>query len=104
MSNRIVVLLAIVVLVFIAPAALPQTEQAQPVYTYVSQFQVPRASWAQFAEDTEKTTDPVFERLMADGTILALGKLRNYRAHARRNDARPLVVIHESCGHHPRAR
>jgi hypothetical protein len=77
MANRIVGLLAIVVLIFSAPAALPQAEQAQPVYTYVSQFQVPRASWAQFAEDTEKTTDPVFERFMGDGTILGWGNFEN---------------------------
>ena len=42
--------------VVIGPIALSQMEQAQPVvYTYVSQFQVPRANWAQYSENTEKT-------------------------------------------------
>ena len=73
MANRVVGLVAIAILVFTAPVALPQAEQAQPVYTYVSEFQVPRASWAQFAEDAEKTTIPIFERMMSDGAILAWG-------------------------------
>ncbi len=59
-----------VMLVFSAPVALPQMEQAHPVYIYVCQFQVPRANWAQFAEDTEKNVNPILERLMADGTLL----------------------------------
>jgi len=40
------------------------------VYTYVSQFQVPRANWAQYSEDTEKTFVPVVDKLMADGTLV----------------------------------
>lgn len=68
MLKRIVLVLAL--LVFSAPSAWSQTEQAQPVYTYVSQFQVPRANWAQWAADAEKTTNPIFRRLMADGTII----------------------------------
>ncbi len=64
-----VCLCVVVLLAFSVPVALPQMEQAHPVYIYVSQFQVPRANWAQFAEDTEKTVNPILERLMADGTI-----------------------------------
>jgi hypothetical protein len=52
---------------------LSQKEQPRRLYTYVSQFQVPRAQWAQFAEETEKIADPVFERLLADGTIVSWG-------------------------------
>ena len=73
MSKRIVGPLAILLLFFSAPAALSQMEQAHPVYTYVSQFQVPRAQWAQFAEDSEKTVNPILEHLMADGTIIGWG-------------------------------
>jgi hypothetical protein len=40
------------------------------VYTYVSQFQIPRANWAQYSEDTEKTFVPVAEKLISDGTIV----------------------------------
>jgi hypothetical protein len=69
MSKRNLGLIVAVLLVFSAPIALSQMEMAHPVYTFVSQFQVPRAQWAQFAEDTEKTVNPILERLMADGTI-----------------------------------
>jgi hypothetical protein len=45
-------------------------EPTPVVYTYVSQFQVPRANWAQYSEDTEKTFVPVVDKLMADGTLV----------------------------------
>ena len=71
MSRKIVCLLVLLLAVVVAvPIALSQVEQAQPVYTYVSQFQIPRASWAQYAENTEKTFVPIAERLMADGTLI----------------------------------
>jgi hypothetical protein len=73
MSKRNLGLFVIVLLVFSAPIALSQMEMAHPVYTFVSQFQVPRAQWAQYAEETEKNTNPIFERMMADGTINGWG-------------------------------
>ncbi len=73
MSKRIAGLLAVALLLLVAPVALPQMDQAQPVYTYVSEFQISRANWAQFAEETEKTANPVLERLFADGTIVGWG-------------------------------
>jgi len=39
------------------------------VYTFVSQFQVPRANWAAYSEDAEKTLVPILEKLTTDGTI-----------------------------------
>src|SRR5258708_1910380 len=71
MNKRIVGLLVIVVAAMLVPAALPQMEPTPTVYTYVSQFQVPRANWAAYSEDTEKTVVPVAEKMMADGTILS---------------------------------
>ena len=54
------------------PVAFSQADQAQPViYTYVSQFQVPRASWAQYSESAEKSFVPVADKLVANGTILS---------------------------------
>ena len=41
------------------------------VYTFVSQFQVPRASWVQYSENTEKSFVPIAEKMVADGTILS---------------------------------
>jgi hypothetical protein len=58
--------------VITAPIAFSQTNQAQPVvYTFVSQFQVPRANWAEYSENTEKSFVPIAEKLVADGTILS---------------------------------
>ena len=70
MLKWIVGLLAVVLAVVIVPAAISQMEPTPRVYTYVSQFQVPRANWAQFSEENEKTIVPIAEKLMADGTLV----------------------------------
>jgi hypothetical protein len=70
MLKRITGLVVIALAVMMVPAALPQMEPAPIVYTFVSQFQIPRAQWAAYSEDTEKNAVPVFEKLAADGTIL----------------------------------
>ena len=77
MSKRIVGLVAVLLVVFSAPVALSQMEQAHPVYTYVSMFQVPRAQWAQYAEETEKNANPIFEHSLVDGTIIGWGNYEN---------------------------
>jgi hypothetical protein len=71
MMKRIAGLLLIVLAVMLVPAALPQMEPTPIVYTYVSQFQIPRANWAQYSEDTEKTFVPVAEKSLADGSIVS---------------------------------
>jgi len=63
-------LLFVILAVGGAPIAVSQMEQAPLVYTFVSQFQVPRANWAAYSEDTEKTFVPIAQKLVADGTIL----------------------------------
>jgi len=69
MMKRIAALLVFVLAVISVPLAFSQMEPTPVVYTFVSQFQVPRASWAAYSEDTEKNAVPIFERLAADGTI-----------------------------------
>jgi hypothetical protein len=71
MKKRIAGPLVIALAVMFVPAALPQMEPTPIVYTFVSQFQVPRANWAAYSEDTEKTVVPIMEKLTADGTILS---------------------------------
>jgi len=62
--------LALVTIAIVSsPIAFSQMEPAPTVYTFVSQFQVPRANWAGYSEDTEKTVVPILEKLTADGTI-----------------------------------
>ncbi len=71
MMKRIAGLLLVVIAVILVPVALPQMEPTPTVYTFVSQFQIPRANWAAYSEDAEKTFVPVAEKLMADGTIVS---------------------------------
>jgi hypothetical protein len=68
----VVGLMLVALAVVSAPIAFSQMEQGQPVvYTFVSQFQVPRANWAQYAENTDKSFVPIADKLVADGTILS---------------------------------
>jgi hypothetical protein len=71
MMRRIAGLVLIALAVMLVPAALPQMEPTPIVYTFVSQFQIPRANWAGYSADTEKTFIPIAEKLTADGTILS---------------------------------
>src|SRR5437016_7212975 len=69
---RVAVSLASVAIAVVSsPIAFSQMEATPTVYTFVSQFQVPRANWAGYSEDTEKTAVPILEKLTADGTILS---------------------------------
>jgi hypothetical protein len=69
MKMRIAGLLVFVLVVMLVPAAIPQTESTPIVYTYVSQFQIPRANWASYSEESEKSIIPVLEKSLADGSI-----------------------------------
>lgn len=73
MRKQTIGLIVVGLVMLSAPAVFAQKEQPRRLYTYVTQFQVPRAQWAQFAEETEKIADPLFERLMAEGTIVSWG-------------------------------
>ncbi|HKR26223.1 MAG TPA: hypothetical protein VJS11_02170 [Acidobacteriaceae bacterium] len=55
--------------VFVAAQA---NNQEQGYYTYVSQWQVPRADWAAF-EKQEKEDDATMQKLVSDGTIISWG-------------------------------
>ncbi len=69
MSGVAVGLILVALVVVSSPIAFSQMEATPTVYTFVSQFQVPRANWAGYSEDTEKTVVPILEKLTADGTI-----------------------------------
>jgi len=64
-------LMLVALAVVSSPIAFSQSEPTPAVYTFVSQFQIPRASWAQYSGDTEKTFVPIVEKLMSDGTIVS---------------------------------
>jgi hypothetical protein len=64
-------LMLVVLAVVSSPIAFSQSEPTPVVYTFVSQFQIPRASWAQYSGDVEKTFVPIAQKLMADGAIVS---------------------------------
>jgi hypothetical protein len=45
----------------------------QTSYTFVAQWQIPRAQWATWATDFDKNTKPVLEKLAAAGTLVGWG-------------------------------
>jgi hypothetical protein len=53
--------------------AQAQSANEKPTYTYVADYGVPRAHWEEFAERWQKSSRPVLERLLADGTIVEFG-------------------------------
>lgn len=49
-------------------------QQMEPTtYTFVAEWQIPRAQWANFVADFEKNTRPVLEKMAANGTLVAWG-------------------------------
>jgi len=70
-------LVVVVLAVMIVPAAISQMEPTPRVYTFVSQFQVPRANWAQYSEENEKTIVPIAEKMLADGSIVSWSTFEN---------------------------
>jgi hypothetical protein len=47
-----------------------------PLYTYVASWGVPRAQWSEYAKGT-KDDKAVFDKLMAEGTIVGWGEFEN---------------------------
>ncbi|MFY9582864.1 MAG: hypothetical protein WAR21_00045 [Candidatus Acidiferrales bacterium] len=74
MNKRIPILLTAFALLLLAPlAALAQQQEEPPTFTYVSEWAVPRAQWADWVAYAEKNTKPIFDKLLADGTIISWG-------------------------------
>ena len=59
---------------FAAPAfaQTPPADAPRP-YTFVAQWDVPRAQWGNWVSDFDKNTRPVLEKLAADGTLISWG-------------------------------
>ena len=74
MSKRVLILLAGLVFVLLAPlAASAQQQEEPPTFTFVSEWAVPRAQWADWIAYTDKNLKPIFDKLLADGTIISWG-------------------------------
>jgi hypothetical protein len=74
MNKRVFYLLAALAVMVVAPlVASAQMQQEPPNFVYVSEWAIPRAQWADWTASNEKNTKPIFDKLMADGTIIAYG-------------------------------
>ena len=61
---------------FVLPAS---AQQAAPptVYTFVAEWEIPRAQWPSFSSDFEKVIQPALEKLAAGGTLVGWGGYEN---------------------------
>lgn len=53
-------------------AQAPDVKEKPPMYTYVADWQIPRAHWAEMAK-ANAANNAILEKAMADGTIVAYG-------------------------------
>ena len=59
------------------PARAQMQDQGKPpIYTYVSQWAVPRAQWPEMTK-INQDEKPLMDKLMADGTITSYGDFTN---------------------------
>jgi hypothetical protein len=56
-----------------ATGAVAQPASQPTGYTFVAQWQMPRAQWANFVADFEKNTLPVLEKMAKNGTLVGWG-------------------------------
>ncbi len=74
MSSRAFWIFALALFAGWVPPSVSAQTQAEPLpYVYVSQWTIPRAQWAEFETYADKSVRPVFEKLMADGTLQSWG-------------------------------
>ena len=75
LKHSVLGLAAVMAVVSAGTTAVAQTPPAAPPnsYTYVGQWEVPRAQRAAFVADFEKNTLPVLEKLAASGTLVSWG-------------------------------
>lgn len=74
MSRCLLAGLALAAVSYAPPAfaQAPPADAPRP-YTFVAQWDVPRAQWGTFVADFDKNTRPVLEKLAADGTLTSWG-------------------------------
>lgn len=54
--------------------SVAQAQQQEPTYyTYVAEWAIERTQWGEFVNHFERSSRPVLERMMADGTIVGWG-------------------------------
>jgi hypothetical protein len=69
-------ILALTVCAFTLSAQTTEVKEKPAMYSYVANWQVPRAHWAEF-EKTNDDDKPILEKALADGTIVGYGNDEN---------------------------
>lgn len=74
MSKRVALFLTVLAALVLVPlVASAQMAPEPPTYTYVSEWAIPRAQWKEWTDSNEKNNKPIYEKMMADGTIIGYG-------------------------------
>ena len=77
MLKRVVTLLACLSVLVVAALSRAQDDQGKPpVYTYLSEWAVPRAQWPDMVK-TDEQDRALYDKLVADGTIVSYGAYTN---------------------------
>jgi len=63
----------LVCLLLLAPLAALAQQQEPSTFTDVAEWTIPRAQWAEYEAFNKKNVQPIFEKLLADGTIISWG-------------------------------
>ena len=72
MSKRVSFLLMALAMLLLGSLAA-SAQQQPPPFTYVSEWTIPRAQWDDYVSFTKKNTQPILEKLTAEGTITGWG-------------------------------
>jgi len=73
MNKQISILLTAFALLLLAPLVASAQQQEPPTFTFVSEWAIPRAQWPEYQAAREKNTKPIFDKMLADGTIIGWG-------------------------------
>jgi hypothetical protein len=73
LKTSLVGLAALAAVLSVGAPAVAQTAPATEPYTFVAEWNIPRAQWAGYVTDFDKNTKPVLEKLAAAGTLISWG-------------------------------
>lgn len=73
MSKSLCLVLTLLCLLAAAPMVALAQQQEPPIFTFVAEWDVPRAQWGDYTAFGEKNARPVQDRLAADGTLMNWG-------------------------------
>jgi len=73
LKSSLVGLTALAAVLSAGAPAIAQTAPAAEPYTYVAEWNIPRAQWGTYLTDFDANTKPVLEKLAAAGTLISWG-------------------------------